>query len=275
MARLFNLPRAVDLRLFSNRFAALASAAAGAVVFGWESRRTGPALATLGPAANAAISTFLAWALARELDPDRPRSANTAAVLAGLAAVAFGEAALAALFALLLGARVLVRSTGQPPTPLEALALAGLAFLAARAGAGWPAGLLLAFALARDHRLPQGGPSWELVFGFLAAVAATASVTLAQALAGPWSRPGLGALAAAGAGTIAGVISRPYLPISRADMTGEVLQPRRLQSARRSILATLLLAAVVAGDPGITQLAAGWATVVAVAVVDYRIVPPG
>ncbi len=273
MARLFNLPRAVDLRLFSNRFAVAASAAAGAVVFGWESLRNGAAFSTLAPAANAAVSTFLAWALARELDPDRPRSANVAAVLAGLAPVAFGEAALAGLFALLLGARVLVRSTGLPPTPLEALALVGLAFLSARAGAGWPAGLLLAFALARDHRLSPGGPSWELAFGFLAALAATASVTLAQALAGPWIRPGLGALAAAGAGTIAGVMARPYLPISRADLTGGVLQPRRLQSARRSTLATLLLAAVVAGDPGIAQLAAGWASLVAIAAVDYRIVP--
>ncbi len=83
----------------------------------------------------------------------------------------------------------------------------------------------------------------------------------------------MGALAAAGAGTIAGVMARPYLPISRADLTGGVLQPRRLQSARRSTLATLLLAAVVAGDPGIAQLAAGWASLVAIAAVDYRIVP--
>ena len=76
-----------------------------------------------GLAFNAGVGSFLGWALAREIDPDRPNSAALSGALTG-AAIALGGASLLLPVALILvTARVLHRSTGLPPTLLDLVAL--------------------------------------------------------------------------------------------------------------------------------------------------------
>ncbi|GAA5501658.1 hypothetical protein Dxin01_01395 [Deinococcus xinjiangensis] len=72
------LPRAIDLRYPSNRFAA-----GGLVVGVLLSRGWGRALGN-------GLAGFSAWAMARELDPDYPDTANAALPLAWAAAAGGG-----------------------------------------------------------------------------------------------------------------------------------------------------------------------------------------
>jgi hypothetical protein len=86
---------------------------------------------------SSGAATFMAWALGRELDPDRPRTANLSAITVGLALTVLAIAGrlnlqdvlLAALVtgALMVTARVMTRSTGIPITVLDALTLIAIA----------------------------------------------------------------------------------------------------------------------------------------------------
>jgi len=88
-------------------------------------------LAATGWSALAALSVFLAWALARELDPDAELAAFVAAgfSLPALAAAGLGWLTLpdlAALFLVLLAVRVVNRSTGVAATLPDTLGLLAL-----------------------------------------------------------------------------------------------------------------------------------------------------
>lgn len=102
-----------------------------------------------------ALAVFLAWAVCRELDPDRDRSALAAAVLCAAALSILPLAAgaqeawspgIAECFVLLLALRVLNRTTGAPATLADAAGLLALGVWLAVAGPGW---LYLAGARSR------------------------------------------------------------------------------------------------------------------------------
>ncbi|WP_019584889.1 hypothetical protein [Deinococcus apachensis] len=79
-------------------------------------------------------AAFLAWATARELDPDHPETANAALPVAALVALTDRPPDPLAGFAVLSGLRVLAATVGQRPTLPDLVALAGQAGLAARRG---------------------------------------------------------------------------------------------------------------------------------------------
>ncbi len=116
-----------------------------------------------------ALSVLLAWAIGRELDPERPATALGAALLLvaitgimALAATAPGPL-LAASFLLLVATRVAAGTTGREPGLLDAVLVAGLVVLAVGTPAGLaaaamlPVGLLLARMRGRRVRLPLLG----------------------------------------------------------------------------------------------------------------------
>ncbi len=125
LQRATGLYRRVDLAYPSNRLAVIVSIIASTLI------------AVITTEVSIAIvcgaTTFSAWALGRELDPDRPRTANLSAITVGLMlnVLAFNgrliiqDALLGALVTatMMVIARVMTRSTGLAATALDAAAL--------------------------------------------------------------------------------------------------------------------------------------------------------
>jgi len=123
---LSNLGRPVDPNYPSNLFVILASVGSF-LGFGLSSYFSGgSALGSLGFAAGSFLSVFLAWALAREVDPDYHL---TAVLVVGgqVAAIVFnGVPSLLLPFWALFSFRVLNRTTGLKAGPIDNLLSAGL-----------------------------------------------------------------------------------------------------------------------------------------------------
>ena len=229
LQRVTGLYRKVDLTYPSNLLAVTVALAASIFVGlitrdGW--------ISILSSAA-----TFSAWALGRELDPDRPRTANLSAITVALVlnALAFNgflvfkDVFLAAITtgSMMVSARVMTRSTGLAATALDAAALFAVAL-----GSGLVnpqvAAILVAVATlgivldrAFDHHPYLANWCW---FGF-------ASFTLTGFYflwsSGSW-------LALTGIvfalGTLNFVLALKSIPISSSDQ-GTKLEPSRLAMA--------------------------------------------
>jgi hypothetical protein len=247
--RFTHVGRVIDPRNPSNLFALAVSGAAGAagLVLG----------GSLGAGISAGLATFLAWALGRELDPDRPWTAGAAAVATGAVSLAIPAEA-GTLAVLLVAARVTLRPTGLPPTVLDLVGLTVVAGFFARSPAGWSAGMALAFALARDTTLPPPAERTQLGFAAAAAVLVTAVATLTDALGGPWQAPDAYEATIAALGLIAGITLPRETPRSRCDATPAIMSDERLQWARWTVLGALVLAGVVGGGPALGATAGGW-----------------
>jgi hypothetical protein len=165
--------RAIDLSYRSNRLAVAIAAVAG-LAGGIVGVVTSTGWDIAIEAAVWAGASLAAWVTARELDHDDPRGATVAAVLAPLAVWWAGRPAFLAAVALIMAARIALRSTGLVPSILDQVGLIGLGLLAAGPTAGWVAAMVLAVALARDGARSTGAAPWGRVFGFVLALGATA-----------------------------------------------------------------------------------------------------
>lgn len=266
--------RTIDPRLRTHQFHLAVAVSGALVVIAVEVERLGSIAEALGPAANAGLTIFLAWAIAREIDPDQARTANLAAILAVAGWLLSGPDNLAALFMLLLATRITLRSTGLKPTLLDGLVfLPVAAFWAGRTVAGWMAALTLAYALARDHRLPDPASTRNLVAAFLSSTTAAGGVILSGGFGSGWADSGPLPLALMAAGIIGGLALPGYVPTSKTDYTGEILDFFRLRSARRTLLGGATLTVLAAGGAGVAGLSAIWAVLVAATLTARNLVP--
>jgi hypothetical protein len=268
------IARIIDPRLRTHQFHMAIAVLAGLVVMAVELEKGGSITEAIGPAANAGVTVFLAWAIAREVDPDETRTANLAAGLAVVARLLAGPGNLVALVMFLLATRIVVRSTGLKPTILDGLLfLPAAAFLAGRAVTGWMAALTLAYALAHDHRLPDPAGSYSLIAAFLVSATASAGVILSGAFGSEWVAPAAAPLALTVAGLVAGLFLPGYIPISKADYTDETLDFFRLRSARWVLMGGYLLAVVVGGGAAMAGLSVVGVVLVAATLIARRLVP--
>lgn len=151
--RITRLGRPFDLSETSNRIAAFGPVAVALGSLGWDIA-TGDTLELIEALWNS-ITAFLAWAIARELDPDRPNSATLALALAGLAVIVGPwQAPILISAAALLGLRVLAGTVGGELKPLDLVVVVGLAVFAGTRIDGWIIVLLLVLGLL-DSR-PEG-----------------------------------------------------------------------------------------------------------------------
>ena len=269
-----SLIRTIDPRLPTHRFHLAVAVIGGLIALAVESERLGSFAEALSPAVNAGVSVFLAWAIAREVDPDRTHAANLAATLAVVGRLLAGPGNLAALVMLLLAIRLTSRSTGLSPTVLDGfLFLPVAAFFAGRTATGWMAGLVLAYALARDRRLPEPATARSLAAAFVVSATATGGVILSGGLGTGWPIPEPLPLILMAAGVVAGLGLPGYLPMSKADYTGQQLDFFRLRTARWILLGGATLTALVAGGPAVAGLSAVWMVLVATTLIARRLVP--
>jgi hypothetical protein len=268
------MARTIDPRLRSHRFHLAVAVLGGLIVLAVEIERTGSVGEAMRPALNAGATVFLAWAIAREIDPDETRTAHLAAVLAVGGRVLAGPGNLAALVMLLLATRIAMRSTGLAPTMLDSFVFLPIAaFVAGQTATGWMAALALAFAIARDHRLPEPAGRHSLVAAFVVSAMASGAVIASSAFGGGWPAPEPLPLGLLAAGVIAGLFLPGYVPMSTTDYTGEMLDFFRLRSARGILLGGSLLAVVVAGGPAVSALSGIWVVLVAATLIARRWVP--
>lgn len=259
MSRFTHLARRFDLTLPSNVWAiglTLAGAVAGLVVPG---DRT-PIAAVL----QNAVTIFLTWALARELDPDRPLTAAIAALAGGAAVAITGETSLAGLAGLLIGSRILVRTTGMLPLLTDLVAVGVFVGIFARDPVTWATGLMVAAAVAGDTLLPEPAPARNAWLAVAIGVSVTLTVVLSEALPRSWEIPDAVSLIYAAGGIVAGTAARALPLTSTADRGSALLLAVRLRIVRWMVVAVATLATVVGGGEYARKLWPVWLALIIV-----------
>ncbi len=257
MRQFTHLGRGVDLRLPSNAWWFAVSGTAGALALFVER--------DLFFAISIAGSAFLAWILARELDPDRPGTAGIVAVLAPALAWYAGRPSLLAVYALAVAARVVSRSTGLAPLRGDVLVHVLVGVAAAWNGVTAAAGVALGAAFLLDARaLPDPAPAKQARLG--AAIAGAAAVLGAIRLIElDWDVPHGYQWLLVTAAVVAAIIPVRGLR-STGDHTDTPLDPIRLEWARRLVAVALVVivgaggvAGAVAISPALVAAAlSGW-----------------
>ena len=160
------LDRGLDVKLPSNLFALAVSIVAAAIVAAQRG--------SIGEIVSGAGWAFSSWALARELDPDRPLTATAASSAALIALLAIPEArglaftALSATGVLMLAARAGLNSTGRALKIGDELLIA-TAPIAAQLLTGLPLGVLGVASLAALYL--RRGTWWSMTVAGLGVVA--------------------------------------------------------------------------------------------------------
>lgn len=266
-----SLLRWYDLSLGYNRAIVLLSAVAGALGLAVGLLGGATMAAAFGRAAVAGLTAFGAAALAKELDPDHPRSAVLAAALAIPAAWFARPDSLPALLWLLLLLRFVNRATGLAPKWTDTLALLLLAgWLMWTGGPLFPGlrfatplfAVLTGAVLIIDALLPHGRRVHGLLGGLVVAGAlAYWLINAAHFPAAPhetWLAVVLLAIASA----IIGVILTCTVILMPGDATGRPLDSSRFQAAQIVALAAGLSFASWHGHAGAALFVALWAALV-------------
>ena len=234
------LPRAINLLYPSNRFAA-----GGLVVGVLLSQGLGQGW---GRALGNGLAGFSAWAMARELDPDYPATANAALPLAWAVAAAGGAPNPLGSFAALSGLRVLAGTVGLAPTTSDTLSLAGMSALTALAGervaaAFVGAGLGLS-ATHRDQFSPAPSAAWALAPALLPSLARRPQAGVAADLV------------CVAALLTAVPLTRPEAIRSPCDQTPTEVKSGRIRQARQLALGGLAAGLLLRQPRTLTPLAA-------------------
>ena len=245
--RLTSLQRVVDLRYPSNRLALAGAALVGAVAA--VARFVGADIG-FGPL-GAAMAVFLSWAIARELDPDRPASAAFAMPAAFVLLLTAGEASLLVSAAVLLAARITAGTVGTDLRPLDVLVLVGLSGLLGIQPIGVVGlALIVAAVFITDHS------AFRSAGITVAAVSAFAAVALASGSGLTWGAPGAADWATLTVSAIALVVIIPASPVaSRTDRGSATIDSNRVTKARLMAALAVLGAFLVAGGIGIHAIA--------------------
>lgn len=242
MARLTSITgigRGLDLDLRSNRVA-LAGAAAATVAYAGFALATGDEIAD---SLIAGIVVFLAWAIGRELDPDRPRVAAWAMLVAFGAAVYDLPSGIVTAVALI-AIRLVAGTPGAAVTWVDVAVLVLLGFVSGSSAVLWIAALIFAIWLLTS---PEVGPLKWIALGSLIG----GTVAGFRAAEAPVVVVGQDAyiLAAVG-GVVMMLAMRPSVVISRTDAGTELIQQGRIGLARRTAGTFVMWAAVMGGVAG-------------------------
>lgn len=207
-----------------------------------------------------ALTVFLSWALIRELDPARPTVALVGAFVSGAVALAGGRTDLTAMAALMVGARILTRSTGRQALPTDILIVGVFVGIFARTPLAWAAGLGLATAIALDTRLSHPAPRRRLWLAGAIAAAVTIAVVASGALTGTWKVPGL----TIGVGVLVAVLVWTARVVGSPDDLRRPLDPDRVGAARRLTVLAAGLGTLAGGAAHALETWPAWLSLAAV-----------
>jgi hypothetical protein len=237
------LGRPPDPRFLSNIIAITGALATG-VLFWVLGNALGYDIAS-SPVGGAG-AVFLAWAIAREIDPDRNGSAYIAMVISFALALWLAPSLLLG-FGILVGTRLISSTVGLP---LKTLDLVALVAIGALLGSGRLsiAGIaaLVAGVLVSDRLSVR-----SLVTSFLIALAAGAVFVLFSDEV-IWESPGLGTVALSCV-LLAGLLVSLRVPRCHAttDIGNHPIDAKKVMLSRVALLATVGLGLLVAGAAGL------------------------
>ena len=258
--------RPLDFRYRSNRFVAITAMLAGLGALAWR-WSTGGEDALLG-SFKVAGGAFLAWAIGRELDPDDTRPATLAALIV-LPLMALGLPSFGSTFAVLIGIRIAVRTTGLAPQWIDGVVLTAAASYLGTQPETWPALAVLIAAMGADHFADPPGPARTLWFS---AIMLSAAVIGATMLSSPptWTLPTSLEWVVLGVTLVAVVFTvvNTLPPRSRGDITHEALGRGRLRFGRMLAFLALIGGVITQGGPATAGLTPVWAASIGVAVVS-------
>ena len=268
MNKLSTIGRPVDFSYPTNRAIAIITLAvmvAGALYQGLTGM---PWSESLLWGLQAGLAVFLAWALGREIDPDRALAAFVGAGLTLIGIFAWGLPGLGLLFWSLLALRVVNRTTGLPATVLDSLGLLGLGtWLTFGGNPG--IGALTALAFLIDGWLDsENRRQW--IFAALALIATIIAMVTSAATwpEGGFSWPALG-IALGLSLLLLPVILRTPPITSKCDRTGKRLDSLRVQAGQALAALAGIEIAFWGGMAGLWQSFPLWAVILGVSL--YRL----
>jgi len=209
----------------------------------------------------AGLAVFLAWAIARELDPDSEYAAFLPALICICLLIFFPQpGVLTALFLLLL-LRIINRTTGQPAGVLDSAALLLLAGWLVLGGF-WVAGPAAIVAFILDRRLndPNHRQGWFAVIAFLGMLGILLYGNVPRMI--PPDSSAISWLFLLAPLLFLSVIQRSGRVRSPGDQTGEPLDTGRVQAARVLFLSVVMLAIATGGSGIMAILLVPWAGLV-------------
>ncbi len=256
--------RPIDPSLASNRLVMIGAmlGTVGALILQWVE---GDAFDLLAAGA-VGVGVFLAWAIARELDPDHPSSAAIALLLAAVAAAVLGPPAAAIAAVILMSARVTAGTVGSRLRPADIVVLGLAAAYAGTRPEAWGAALFLVASI-----LVVRPPKSSLIatsFAFASvggAVISGATPTLGA--------PSTTTIALIVATVVAAVVAVPVRRVTtRTDAGRAMIDPRRVNLARIGTAFSIVAGSMVMADGGAVALTPAIAAIAGVATI--RLVRP-
>jgi len=244
------LGRGFDVGLSSNRYVIAATWVAGAAGF----------FTSLGDGFGNAIgdgfvsggATFLAWAIARELDPDSTLTAAIAAPI-GLGIWFIGAPGLWVVGTALLAMRLIANTTGRSPWPADLVVAIGFAAVAGLRPGGVIAASALGVALILDCLLSPKARTVQYAAGLFAVIAgAIAAVVWADLLAFETVSAIGGLIAVLSLLAVAATPLRN--PLSVGDLTGKPLSRKRIRLARGAAVVIGAGYLVFGGETGLITI---------------------
>lgn len=211
---------------------------------------------------KAGASVFLAWAFARELDPDNEFSAFVAAFLGCAGFLLFPSPFLLALLLELLLIRIINRSTGLPAKTFDSFAILLLS--------GWISfqrewifALFTALAFFLDSSLPKPNRR-NRIFGGIAFMVSLIAFMRTAGNESILMNTQLGLFALAATLLFIQQTLRSRKIKSRGDLTGIPLDPLRIQAAQLTALLNAILFTALKGWAGIESFMPLWVAVLGV-----------
>lgn len=210
----------------------------------------------------AGASVFLAWAFARELDPDNELSAFFAAFLGCAGFLFFPSPFLLALFLEILLIRIVNRSTGLPSKTSDSIAVVLLSGWISSQG-NWIFGLFTALAFFLDSFLPEPNRQ-NRIFGVIAFIVSLLAFIRTPGKESILLNAELGLfILAAVLLFIPQVLSSRKIK-SRGDLTGIPLDSLRMQAAQLTAMLSAGLSAVLGGVAGAESLMPLWGAILGI-----------
>jgi len=247
-APLSTIGRTIDWRVPTNRAIVFVFLAGLVGALAAHLTRGDPVFTALGRAAAFGASLFLTWALTREADPDRWYAAFLAAAGAAVAGTLLGPANLALALWFLLGLRLINRTPGLAPGPIDLLLFYFLSLWLAISIHWMIAALaVIPVPFAATRRLP-GVLRRDFPLALLAASGIVAAIKGANIRPLAWRGWGIWSLAAVCV-ALAPIIATYRTVRSVGDRTGEPLSPRRIRSAIGWAAGSVLLLTVLGAIP--------------------------
>lgn len=210
----------------------------------------------------AGASVFLAWAFARELDPDNERSAFFAAFLGCAGFVFFPSPFLLALFLEILLIRIVNRSTGLPSKTSDSIAVLLISAWISSQG-NWIFGLFTALAFFLDSFLPEPNRQ-NRIFGVIAFIASLLAFIRTPGKESILLNAELGLFILAAVLLFIPIVLSSRKIKSRGDLTGIPLDSLRMRAAQLTAILSAGLSAVLGGVAGAESLMPLWGAILGI-----------